>query len=352
MGEVGSCRPERDSRRLAIFAEPRFVIGNRFPVVVESGVESGLDRDRLIDEILALEAETRAVEARLDVHRKRRGRARALGRKLFLYATLGRRLTIDLGRLIVAVREGREPLFGREMARTLDSASRKLVGYKRWVVLFGLLAALPGSVSVYLLWQQNQVVAVEKENAIADSGNTERGRLLTLIYSTYDKSPTGLTTTPIHSAMNRRRAVLRLIERDREFLIRTQEDDHLGLNRMVDLSNAPLRDVDFSAIPGEPKAEFTKVGFVGSNFENASFAGCKLDHVWFSGAALWYTDFRDAVCRDTSFDDAYLIGVDFRGAELTGCEFAGASYDKTTRWPEGFDPDAAGAKLFEGAEAP
>ena len=32
-----------------------------------------------------------------------------------------------------------------------------------------------------------------------------------------------------------------------------------------------------------------------------------------------------------------------QGANFEGASLRGASYDAKTRWPEGFDPDAAGA---------
>jgi uncharacterized protein YjbI with pentapeptide repeats len=43
-----------------------------------------------------------------------------------------------------------------------------------------------------------------------------------------------------------------------------------------------------------------------------------------------------------------LIGANLSGADLTGADLdcavlQGALYDKTTQWPEGFDPLSAGA---------
>ena len=44
---------------------------------------------------------------------------------------------------------------------------------------------------------------------------------------------------------------------------------------------------------------------------------------------------------------ARLTGADLTGAGLTGTELKGAVYDEHTKWPEGFDPVAAGAVLVE-----
>lgn len=305
----------------------------------------------LVDEIVMLEAEMLLLEEKDSRHRVRRGKLASLAGKVFLYMFFGRNLTHDLGNLIVAVGTGKEPFFGRAMARALDAASMKLIGYKRWLLGFGALAALPGVISVVLLWQQNLAVADETARTVADTTNSERLDLLRMIYLTYDKTPFGSLSTPMHSAANRRRATLLLIERDAAELARTEEDDLLKLNRMVDVSRAPLGGVDFSPLPGENR-KFRHVGFVNSNFDHASFARCEFEHVWFSEALLWHTDFRGAVCRDTAFDGANLIGVDFRQTKLIDCDFTGAVFDPTTQWPEGYDFRAAGARPYEETQSP
>jgi len=46
----------------------------------------------------------------------------------------------------------------------------------------------------------------------------------------------------------------------------------------------------------------------------------------------------------TSFQDWLpLVGADLWGAELRG-----ATYSAHTRWPDGFDPEAAALQLLEG----
>ena len=44
---------------------------------------------------------------------------------------------------------------------------------------------------------------------------------------------------------------------------------------------------------------------------------------------------------------ANLRQADLRGAKLMGADLTGARYDTDTKWPEGFDPVAAGAVLVD-----
>ena len=310
-------------------------------------MEGNRDRHATTDEIIDLDARCRELEAALGKSLIRQSLTRGWSRKAFLYTIFGRRLTLNLGQLIIAMREKKAPILGREMAQTLDAALRKLIGYKRWLVLFGSLAALPGLISLILLWQQNAVVATEVENVAADTQNGERGTLLTVIYSSTDRSEFGALTTPIYSTTNRARAVLRLIERDRAELLSTEERDLMGLNHFVDISQAPLGGVDFSPAFGDEPTEFYEVSFMSSNLLEASFDNCKLERVWFSSSFLWNTTFQGAVCKRVDFADTSIKGVDFRTTELIDCSFAGATFDADTEWPEGFDPIAAGATPFE-----
>lgn len=307
-------------------------------------------RIQILARILELEAACEEFEKKAATAGKRRARIFGKLQKFALHMVFGRQLTESLGELLHSVKSGKRPYLGQELAKTLDAASRKLIGYKRWLFALGALAALPGIVSMVLLWQQNLAVAKAKDDKISDIENSERVILLTTIYTTFDKSEAGMLTTPFYSAVNRREAALRLIERDGRELKETEEADILGLNRMVDLSIAPFNGVDFSAAPGVPPTQFSDVSFVNSNLEEAIFENCEFRHAWFSFAYLWRTNFRKARFVNTSFDNASILGADFTGATFDACDFTEAVYDKATRWPDGFDPVAAGAKKIESVE--
>lgn len=276
----------------------------------------------------------------------------AIGRKLVLHLLLGGPLTRSLAELVIAVQEKRQPIFGAEMADAIDAAVRKLTGYKRWIVLFGCLAALPGIISVILLAQQNAVVAQERANAEADAANTERTSLLVAIYSVADLTDAGMLTTPLQSAKVRREAALALIERDGAELRASETDALDGAARMVDLSIAPFGDVDFSPLPGSPRTMFASVSFVNSDFRDASFARCDFEKVWFSNAYFRRTRFTGATFSKVDFSEATFQETDLRDLDLSGCVFTGARYDRATRWPEGFDPAVAGAIPLEPEPVP
>ncbi|MBU4486276.1 MAG: pentapeptide repeat-containing protein [Candidatus Delongbacteria bacterium] len=92
--------------------------------------------------------------------------------------------------------------------------------------------------------------------------------------------------------------------------------------------------------------------FSGSDLSDASLQGCDLRAALFVNANLSRTTFYDADLRganlegvtlvSNNFQQSRLEGADFRSASIDGVDF-GATYDKTTQWPDGFDPDAAGA---------
>jgi Pentapeptide repeats (8 copies) len=45
--------------------------------------------------------------------------------------------------------------------------------------------------------------------------------------------------------------------------------------------------------------------------------------------------------------DALLAGADLRWARLDGARLTGTVYDKSTRWPKGFDPEKHGSTLAQ-----
>ena len=51
--------------------------------------------------------------------------------------------------------------------------------------------------------------------------------------------------------------------------------------------------------------------------------------------------------RGADLGDAYLAGAFLAMTNLTEAKLRGAKYDADTKWPEGFDQEAAGAVLVE-----
>ena len=71
------------------------------------------------------------------------------------------------------------------------------------------------------------------------------------------------------------------------------------------------------------------VSLIGTNLAGASFFGVNLENAFLMGA---------------KFESANLRDAEFETAELKRANLEGATYDTLTKWPDGFDPELAGAK--------
>ena len=94
----------------------------------------------------------------------------------------------------------------------------------------------------------------------------------------------------------------------------------------------------------------------GANLANANLQGCDLRAANLTGATLTRVTFYDADLRGADLSEAEVSGTSFRSARLEGADMQckmlqgiriPATYDKSTRWPDGFDPVQAGAVMIE-----
>jgi hypothetical protein len=133
---------------------------------------------------------------------------------------------------------------------------------------------------------------------------------------------------------------------------------------------AILEGADFSG------AHLAGAGLIRANLEGADLAGANLRGANLYGAILWGANLTGADLAAAYLDgadltganlvEANLTGVDLIRANLTGADLAGANLvmadltgvnlygataDQNTRWPDGFDPVAAGV-AFTTTEAP
>jgi uncharacterized protein YjbI with pentapeptide repeats len=138
------------------------------------------------------------------------------------------------------------------------------------------------------------------------------------------------------------------------------------------LAGIDLRGRDLSGFYLEEK-DFTGATFSGADLRGADFVGATLNSTYFDGADLDGADIsetytkaaklRKASLRRTDVSEADLTGsvlskadlfeadlsqaqledADFRGANLRGANLRGATFNDGTKWPSGFDPEAAGA---------
>lgn len=120
-------------------------------------------------------------------------------------------------------------------------------------------------------------------------------------------------------------------------------------------------------IPDFVKEDLSKTVFLGAWLPNSNISGSDIRFSDFtasnlSGANLSNVKakgvvFYDAVLSNTDLNGADLQGADLRWADLTGANLQNANlqgsiYDFNTVWPEGFDPDEAGAFLLGEKEKP
>ena len=84
----------------------------------------------------------------------------------------------------------------------------------------------------------------------------------------------------------------------------------------------------------------------------AILVGADLSHFDLGGADLTDADLSDADLSGAILWNADLSGADLSGADLTNANLVGAmlrlaKYNANTKWPLGFDPEAAGAVLVD-----
>lgn len=121
----------------------------------------------------------------------------------------------------------------------------------------------------------------------------------------------------------------------------------LGQMREADLTGATLDGADLGGAQLEaatltgaiaPDIIARNTNFTGSNLTDANFTGGRMADARFLNAQLSGANFTNAKLGGADFSTARNLGA----ATLTGAEFNGA-----TRFPQGFDPEAAGMVLVE-----
>ncbi len=80
-----------------------------------------------------------------------------------------------------------------------------------------------------------------------------------------------------------------------------------------------------------------------ANLVAADLRSADLAEANLSNADLGGADLTGANLRGADLSDANLGSADLRGAYLAGADLSGTTYDDFTLWPDGFDPQAAGA---------
>jgi uncharacterized protein YjbI with pentapeptide repeats len=111
----------------------------------------------------------------------------------------------------------------------------------------------------------------------------------------------------------------------------------------VDLRGAMLDGIDLRG------RDLSGLDLSGAHLRRAKLAGAKLNGTRLGNADLTGSDLSDADLSGTDLVDAVLIRATLIGANMTSthhlvmANLKHAQYNRTTSWPVGFDPGAAGA---------
>lgn len=87
-------------------------------------------------------------------------------------------------------------------------------------------------------------------------------------------------------------------------------------------------------------ADLSRARLIGTNLSGADLS--KADLI---GANLCRANLSGANLSEARLIFSYLMGADLSGANLNKADLKEAKYDQSTKWPDGFDPIAAGAVL-------
>jgi hypothetical protein len=97
-----------------------------------------------------------------------------------------------------------------------------------------------------------------------------------------------------------------------------------------------------TVLAGDPPLDLSGSLLAGARLGWARLAGADLRGADVSGASL-----QHAELAGVHLEQSLLCGTQFQGADLRGAHLAGARASADTRWPDGFDWRAAGARLVD-----
>ena len=99
-------------------------------------------------------------------------------------------------------------------------------------------------------------------------------------------------------------------------------------------------------------ADLRGIDLGGADLRYANLWKANLREANLIGANLWKANLSGADRSGTDMSGAILSEANLSGANLNGASLSGSKYTVKTTWPEGFDPEAAGALLVEDACRP
>jgi uncharacterized protein YjbI with pentapeptide repeats len=87
------------------------------------------------------------------------------------------------------------------------------------------------------------------------------------------------------------------------------------------------------------RADLREANLTDSSLYGAKFIGAQLQDAHVVHSFAWNAEFEGADLSGTDFTRTALRAADFRGAKnLDKARLQGSCWDRTTKWPEGFEP--------------
>lgn len=88
--------------------------------------------------------------------------------------------------------------------------------------------------------------------------------------------------------------------------------------------------------------------FQALDFSNSNFEGEMISETEFLSSNFENTNFGKIIFVSSKIRNSNLLGADFSNVEFRSIELGHSKFDCQTKWPEGFDPIAAGAQNVDG----
>jgi len=94
-------------------------------------------------------------------------------------------------------------------------------------------------------------------------------------------------------------------------------------------------------------SDFSHATLIGLDIQGGSYNKATFEYANLTNAHFTAVNFTEASFAHADLSNAKLREVDFSSANLEEAKLTGLCFDVKSKWPEGFDPLAAGAKLCE-----
>ncbi len=92
-------------------------------------------------------------------------------------------------------------------------------------------------------------------------------------------------------------------------------------------------------------ADLQGINLKGSDLSYADFSEANLSGANLRGTDLSFADFSQANLKDADLRGALLMSANLRQADLKGANLEKADYDRSTHFPQNFDPVKAGMQI-------